>query len=378
MIAKLTGLLKELLGGTKPTQFEADAAASESIEPYSQGFLLGNQSFPWGTTTDSLARQISLTPQLSQRTFKTAANREFGLDIVSAELFNFYSTLPVAQQQRFAARPIEQAWYTICSNPKSVEKHRDQAQRMHAMMLTRWGKPTHGDLEAKFDGKQYASTVASYCVWELGGGSVELRLSWYGAPRQETSADGSTHMTAGFIALSWLDLAAAAKPFIGEWQTRQDALNELDGFSVLARAPLSAGASGPMPRYAPDGESPPPITDQDRLHWRVIHAPDRLITSTAIRKLLSPNESVMWRAGDLWGASTLHDTVCFSQDEVVAVEWCHTTPGRGGGYEELKISSLSLMGDAKPLEQCDDVRAMVDAMKQVGRVEYAFSEYADC
>jgi hypothetical protein len=353
--------------GDVPASTEVARTQSQARAAYQHGFPLGDHMIAWGATHESLAAQgITLTPgPYDKRDHHAIGGRYFDLDVTTVGLWRGSSII---------GRPIEHAWYVIKSEPDIA--HAQQAQRLQAQFVARWGPPESGNLHVSFPQGATSSQVCGRSEWTVG--AVQLAVSWYGAPRAEHG-----NVNAGFVSITWSDTVAMAAPYLAEWQTRQDALGALfappESTQVMARITLRTERTAPYPHYASE-PNPDRYTPAQLLAYRVLMHPDRLVTPPKYAAEADERTWLLWRAvsGGAWGVSNTFDTVFFTAGMVAKVEWTHTTPARGGGGECLTVGSMLGSCDALPLQDCDAIRAFIDALQRYGNVAYEFETYTDC
>jgi hypothetical protein len=362
--------LRHWLSGTAASS-DLDKGAIPSLKRLSEGFALYRSgewvSVPWGTSSKALGEQgFELAQKYDVRAFLLPASAiYFDADIANIETFQT-SDLP--------DRPIEQVWYAIRSSDQC--SHQDLARKLHKRFIAAWGKPHHGDVVPAFKSKQGSSDVASHAEWRYRG--IRARLSWYGKRRRSEGA-----LTAGFVSLDWDDVIAMAAPFVQSARDREQALSRLSDpkvnqVALLADLKMNTLPVRPTQHYHFDAPDASKASPTEIFAHRALYAPDLVNTSQALKTLVrEAGRLVLWKAGEVWGVSSYDDTLLVDPTKPVKVRWDHVTPGRGGGSENLAIGSLKAYRHAQSLDQCADLQAFINALKQFPQVNYEFCEYSE-
>ena len=259
-----------------------------------KGFHLGEATHPWGTRFDALV------PDFGGKGYATAelpCTTAYGFATIYAEL-----TAPRPD------RPVMSVAYELAASgatPKQV----------FAGLVIYLGQPTDIDRSEVPQSAQAEDSVVLHANWQRPNLSVGLSL--YGAPRPSDFGDG-----AGKLYVSWGDVDAATKPFIGAWR----AANE-----ELARAAQAPGALRTFVVAYPINPLAAP---------RCLHHPEILETPQTIAARLGPTGFALWSnaAGTRWHLSTATDSLVLGTPDSSTVQVMNIAPAKGGGFAMLEVS----------------------------------------
>jgi len=169
-----------------------------------------------------------------------------------------------------------------------------------------------------------ASSVVLHARWK--GGTVEIGLSLYGAPRPSDFGEGL-----GKLYLSWADRDAAAAPFLAAW--------------TAANRAVAAAAEGARIKvfslqHALHEDDSEPMSPAEL----ALSMAELMLTPPSIAARLAPTTFALWSdaAAVRWHLSTGRATVLLGGGETSTVSFLDIAPARGGGYAELCVGHWSV------------------------------------
>ncbi|HSW13592.1 MAG TPA: hypothetical protein VLI06_12180 [Solimonas sp.] len=289
--------------------------------PSAEGFLIDGLLLPWGSTIADLREALAARDLLCEGHYGDVPCGR------CQEACGF-AAIAVGCEPADENRPVRVlTWQLAPYDPAlAIADPQWWADAISAVL----GAPLElqeADAEERADAGE--GTVMYYARWEAG--AFGIGLSVFGGQRAE-----ATGVSAAYLYLSWLDTAAAARPYLAQLQQREQLL------AVIA------GESPEWKSYRLQQEQYAICAEEDaatRQLERALGSGKHCDTPAAWARRLDDRQVAFWRRrdGSAWGLSTRNDTVFHERgDSAVEVHWINRPPNRFGGQMELDVGALHL------------------------------------
>lgn len=281
------------------------------IEPQ-QGFSIDAADYRWGTLPGEVAGVRRLKANAVYIHHSMPCRSVFGTRAVCVSVSGPAADRPVLSLTYELAAP----WW-----PARIEPDRWLVPLQECLGPA--GSITHPDLT------RYSNPQAGVACWARWKNSVvDINLSIYGGVRRTKYG-----RSAGVIGLTWVDLVAAAAPYLPAWCAASAALagaaQNVAGFQQFE-----------MPQPVPPAGGGTEL-DSAVIATRVLHNRSILETPASMRQRIAPQTLALWRSGadGQWVLSTWWDSVVLRN---VHIGWDEIRPAKAEGRSQLSIGGWRL------------------------------------
>jgi hypothetical protein len=302
------------------------------VQRLQREFAFANDWYPWGTTAAALGAALG-SGELSA----VRSDAPYGFRVWRHQAYAAPGGADRAVQQLRYDLPLLDAVDTA-ANIADVERT--------------FGAPSERQERSTPSGPTAASVVVRALRWELG--SVDVRLSIYGAPRLEHGVH-----SVGSLWVSWNDVVAAAAPLLTRLEQRQTALIDRISAATLDVVELDRAqrpAASPLSGERDDDEA-------GRRARRALESDELLSTPPDLARRLDERSVAVWRigSGSDWGVATRFDSVWFQPGQSCKLGHYDVLPAKGAGHPSLTIGDLTLSCAPSSLRLLEVVRLVEQA-----------------
>lgn len=288
----------------------------------SDGFAVGGQVLPWGTTLAAALMQFPGVIEKGGRSAKFQPAGVLGLDEI----------LFVTLYAPALDRPVMQAWYALANAPdvdliESVSRIFGPPVAQNDRDLSAYAQPMWA--------------VRQTVEWQAAAG-FGVGMSIYGAPRE--TPDG---LSAGVLYIHWDDEVAAAAPYLAVMTEFEHWLEACATRAEIVYNETLEENQRPWGIFP--GEVDASVNAALLRARRCLRMRQLYQTPPALAESLQPNQALVWKdvSDSIWCISTCYETVCFPLGQQVTVAHVNLLPAKGAGGSWLDISALGLRSSAK-------------------------------